>query len=155
MTKEYHEFFDIKKKGTYSLSQIDDKIDKKIKKVTGDELDNSNKTIYENALIWGSLDIYLSDKKFSKEEQEEFAKRFGDKAKKAISLLKISNARNILDKKIDTSFAEAAQLLKTEKNKLSEELKKVGKKTSGDRIKKLRVLGRLLNILGIKKPVSF
>ena len=155
MTKEYHEFFDIKKKGTYSLSEVDDKIDKKIKKVTGDELDNSNKAIYENALIWGSLDIYLSDKKFSKEEQEEFAKRFGDKAIKAISLLKISNARNILDKKIDTSFSEAAQLLKTEKNKLSEELKKVGKKTSGDRMKKLRVLGKLLNILGIKKPVSF
>ena len=155
MTKEYHEFFDIKKKGTYSLSEVDDKIDKKIKKVTGDELDNSNKAIYENALIWGSLDIYLSDKKFSKEEQEEFAKRFGDKAIKAISLLKISNARNILDKKIDTSFSEAAQLLKTEKNKLSEELKMVGKKTSGDRMKKLRVLGKLLNILGIKKPVSF
>ena len=155
MTKEYHEFFDIKKQGTYSLRQVDDKIDKKIKKVTGDELDNSNKAIYENALIWGSLDIYLSDKKFSKDEQEEFANRFGDKAKKAISLLKISNARNILDKKIDTSFSEAAQLLKTEKNKLSEELKKVGKKTSGDRMKKLRVLGKLLNILGIKKPVSF
>ena len=155
MTKEYHEFFDIKKKGTYSLSQVDDKIDKKIKKVTGDELDNSNKAIYENALIWGSLDIYLSDKKFSKEEQEEFANRFGDKAKKAISLLKISNARSILDKKIDTSFSEAAQLLKTEKNKLSEELKNIGKKTSGDRMKKLRVLAKLLNILGIKKPVSF
>ena len=155
MTKEYHEFFDIKKKGTYSLVEVNNKIDKKIKKVTGDELDNSNKAIYENALIWGSLDIYLSDKKFSKEEQEEFANRFGDKAKKAISLLKISNARNILDKKIDTSFSEAAQLLKTEKNKLSEELKKVGKKTSGDRMKKLRVLGKLLNILGIKKPVSF
>ncbi len=155
MTKEYHEFFDIKKKGTYSLSEVDDKINKKIKKVTGDELDNSNKAIYENALIWGSLDIYLSDKKFSKEEQEEFAKRFGDKAKKAISLLKISNARNILDKKIATSFSEAAQLLKTEKNRLSEELKMVGKKTSGDRMKKLKTVGRLLNILGIKKPVNF
>ena len=127
----------------------------KIKKVTGDELDNSNKAIYENALIWGSLDIYLSDKKFSKEEQEEFANRFGDKAKKAISLLKISNARNILDKKIATSFSEAAQLLKTEKNRLSEELKMVGKKTSGDRMKKLKTVGRLLNILGIKKPVNF
>ncbi len=37
-----------------------------IKKVIGDELENSNKGIYESALIWGSLDIYLSDKKFSK-----------------------------------------------------------------------------------------
>ena len=93
MSKEYHEFFDKKKKGSYSLSEIDEKLDSKIKKITGDELENSNKRIYESALIWGSLDIYLSDKKFSKDEQEEFSNRFGEKAKKAISLMKISNAR--------------------------------------------------------------
>ena len=155
MTKEYHEFFDIKKKGTYILSDIDKKIDKKIKKITGDQIENSNKSIYENALIWGSLDVYLSDKKFTKEEQEEFVNRFGEKAKKAISLLKISNARSILDKKIEVSFAEAAQLLKSDKNKLSDELKLVGKETSGNKMKKLKTIGRLLNILGIKKPVSF
>ena len=155
MTKEYHEFFDRKKKGTYTLDEIDKKLDLKIKKVTGDELNRSNKRIYESALIWGSLDIYLSDKKFSKEEQDEFAKRFGENAKKAVSLLKVSNARDILDKKIDTSFNEAAQLIKTEKIKLVEELKTVGKETGGDKMKKLKILRKLLNILGIKKPVSF
>ena len=155
MSKEYHEFFDQKKKGSYSLSEIDEKLDYKIKKITGDELEKSNKAIYESALIWGSLDIYLSDKKFSKDEQEEFSNRFGEKAKKAISLMKISNARNMLDKKIDTSFNEASKLLKTEKNKLVEELKTIGKETGGDKMKKLKILGKLLNILGIKKPVSF
>ena len=155
MSKEYHEFFDQKKKGSYSLSEIDEKLDSKIKKITGDELENSNKRIYESALIWGSLDIYLSDKKFSKDEQEEFSNRFGEKAKKAISLMKISNARGMLDKKIDTSFNDASKLLKTEKNKLAEELKTIGKETGGDKMKKLKILGKLLNILGIKKPVSF
>ena len=155
MTKEYHEFFDSKKKGTYSLSEIDEKLDKKIKKVTGNELEISNKSIYESALIWGSLDIYLSDKKFSKVEQDEFASRFGDKANKAISLMKISNARDMLDKKIDISFNDASKLLKTEKNKLVEELKAIGKETGGDKMKKLKILGKLLNILGIKKPASF
>ena len=155
MTKEYHEFFDQKKKGSYSLSEIDQKLASKIKKITGDELENSNKGIYESALIWGSLDIYLSDKKFSKNEQEEFSDRFGEKAKKAISLMKISNARDMLDKKIDTSFNDASKLLKTEKNKLVEELKTIGKETGGDKMKKLKILGKLLNILGIKKPVSF
>jgi len=155
MSKEYHEFFDQKKKGSYSLSEIDEKLDSKIKKITGDELENSNKRIYESALIWGSLDIYLSDKKFSKDEQEEFSNRFGEKAKKAISLMKISNARVMLDKKIDTSFSDASKLLKTEKNKLAEELKTIGKETGGDKMKKLKILGKLLNILGIKKPVSF
>ena len=155
MSKEYHEFFDQKKKGSYSLSEIDEKLDFKIKKITGDELENSNKRIYESALIWGSLDIYLSDKKFSKDEQEEFSNRFGEKAKKAISLMKISNARDMLDKKIDTSFNDASKLLKTEKNKLAEELKTIGKETGGDKMKKLKILGKLLNILGLKKPVSF
>jgi len=155
MTKEYHEFFDIKKKGTYNLREVDEKLDQKIKKVTGDELEISNKKIYENALIWGSLDIYLSDKKFSKVEQNEFSKRFGENANKAISLLKISSARDMLDKKIETSFSEASKLLKTEKNRLVEELKTVGKETGGDKMKKLKILGKLLNILGIKKPVSF
>ncbi len=155
MTKEYHEFFDQKKKGSYSLSEIDQKLASKIKKITGDELENSNKRIYESALIWGSLDIYLSDKKFSKNEQEEFSDRFGEKAKKAISLMKISNARDMLDKKIDTSFNDASKLLKTEKNKLVEELKTIGKETGGDKMKKLKILGKLLNILGIKKPISF
>jgi len=155
MTKEYHEFFDSKKKGTYSLSEIDEKLDKKIKKVTGNELEISNKNIYESALIWGSLDIYLSDKKFSKNEQDEFANRFGEKAKKAISLMKISNARDMLDKKINVSFNDASKLLKTEKNKLVDELKTIGKETGGDKMKKLKILGKLLNILGINKPVSF
>ena len=155
MTKEYHDFFDQKKKGTYSLKEVDKKLDLKIRKVTGDEIAKSNKEIYEKALIWGSLDIYLSDKKFSKEEQDEFSKRFGANAKKAISLMKISNARDMLDKKIDLSFNEASKLLKTEKNKLADELKTVGKKTSGDKMKKLKILGKLLNILGINKPVSF
>ena len=155
MTKEYHEFFDQKKKGSYSLSEIDQKLASKIKKITGDEIENSNKRIYESALIWGSLDIYLSDKKFSKNEQEEFSDRFGEKAKKAISLMKISNARDMLDKKIDISFNEASKLLKTEKNKLVEELKTIGKETGGDKMKKLKILGKLLNILGVKKPVSF
>jgi hypothetical protein len=155
MTKEYHEFFDQKKKGSYSLSEIDQKLASKIKKITGDELENSNKSIYESALIWGSLDIYLSDKKFSKDEQDEFSNRFGEKAKKAISLMKISNARDMLDKKIDISFNDASKLLKTEKNKLVEELKTIGKETGGDKMKKLKILGKLLNILGIKKPVSF
>jgi glutamyl/glutaminyl-tRNA synthetase len=126
-----------------------------MRKITGDELNKTNQETYNKALIWGSLDIYLSDKKFTKVEQDEFSKRFGENAKKAISLLKISNARDMLDEKIESSFKEASQLLKTEKNKLIKELKTVGTETGGDKMKKLKILGKLLNILGIKEPASF
>ena len=148
-------FFEVKKKGSYSLEEIDEKIDNKIKKIIGNEIDISNKGIYETALLWGSLDIYLSDKTFSKIEQKEFINRFGEKANKAISLLKMSNSKDMLEKKIDMSFSEASKLLKTDKNRLIEELKTVGKETGGEKMKKLKIIGKLLNFLGVKKPVSF
>ena len=155
MSKEYHDFFETKKKGTYDLKTIDQKIDKTIKKIIGNEIDISNKEVFDRALLWGSLDIYLSDKTFSKKEQEKFMSKFGkDKASKAISFLKISN-KNMLEKKVEESFFEATKLLKTDKSNLVNELNSVGKQTGGEKIKKLEILGKLLNILGEKKPVSF
>ena len=62
MSREYHEFFDTKKKGIYDLKNIDNKIQKSINKIVGDELEFTNKEIYENALLWGSLKLFLVDK---------------------------------------------------------------------------------------------
>ena len=149
MTKEYHEFFDTKKKGTYTLEEIDQKIENSIKKITGNELERSNKEIYERALLWGSLNIYLSDKKFSKQEQGIFAERFGKKAEKAISFLKFSN-KDVLEKKVNDSFVEAANLLRSYKTDLSGELKKLASETDGDKTKKQNILSRMLEILGSK-----
>ncbi len=154
MTREYHQFFDTKKKGSYNISEIDKKIEGSIKKIIGNEVDVSNKEIFDKALLWGSLNLYLSDKKFSKAEQEIFIKKFGkEKATKAISLLKISN-RDMLEKKVETSFTDASNLLKTDKNLLISELKKIGEDMEGNKIKKLETLGRLLSFLGHDKPVS-
>ena len=149
MTKEYHEFFDTKKKGTYTLEEIDQKIENSIKKITGNELERSNKEIYERALLWGSLNIYLSDKKLSKQEQGIFAERFGKKAEKAISFLKFSN-KDVLEKKVNDSFVEAANLLRSYKTDLSGELKKLASETDGDKTKKQNILSRMLEILGSK-----
>ena len=154
MTREYHQFFDTKKKGSYNISEIDKKIEGSIKKIIGNEVDVSNKEIFDKALLWGSLNLYLSDKKFSKAEQEIFIKKFGkEKATKAISLLKISN-RDMLEKKVETSFTDASNLLKTDKNMLISELKKIGEDMEGNKIKKLETLGRLLSFLGHDKPVT-
>jgi hypothetical protein len=149
MTKEYHEFFDTKKKGTYTLEEVDQKIENSIKKITGNELERSNKEIYERALLWGSLNIYLSDKKFSKQEQGIFAERFGKKAEKAISFLKFSN-KDVLEKKVNDSFVEAANLLKSYKMDLSGELKKLASETDGDKTKKQNILSKMLEILSSK-----
>ena len=154
MTKEYHEFFETKKKGSYKISEIDKKIENSIKKVIGNEIDISNKEIFDRALLWGSLNLYLSDKKFSKNEQNVFINKFGKKkANKAISLLKVSN-KEMLEKKVEASFVEASILLKTDKTELISELKKISKDMEGDKIKKLEVLSRLLSFLGHDKPVN-
>ena len=150
MTKEYHEFFETKKKGSYSISDIDKKIENSIKKVIGNEIEVSNKEIIDRALLWGSLNLYLIDKKFTKSEQSKFIKQFGEKkALKAISFLKISN-KDMLRKKVNDSFTEASHLLKTDKNLLFDDLKKICQAIDGDQSKKKAVLNELSKVLGIK-----
>ena len=99
----------------------------------GDEVEYSNKEVVSRALMWGSIDIFLSDKKFSKKEQEIFKKNFGDKSTESIvSLIKISNPKSIQDK-INTTFDEASKLLKKDKEKIVNELTKLLKVVDGDK----------------------
>ena len=125
MSQEYHQFFETNKKGVYDLKTVDQKINESIKKVTGNELDVSNKEIIEKALLWGALWIYLGDKKFSKQEQEKFSNRFGNKT--TVSILGLLNISNIpiIEKKIMTAYAEASTLLKSDREKITKELKEI------------------------------
>ena len=125
MSHEYHQFFETNKKGVYELKTVDQKIDESIKKVTGNELDISNKEIVDQALLWGALWIYLGDKKFSKQEQEKFSNRFGNKTTVSIlGLLNISNMP-IIEKKVMAAYAEASTLLKSDREKIIKELKEI------------------------------
>ena len=125
MSHEYHQFFETNKKGVYDLKTVDQKINESIKKVTGNELDVSNKEIIEKALLWGALWIYLGDKKFSKQEQEKFSNRFGNKTTVSIlGLLNISNM-SIIEKKVMTAYTEASTLLKSDREKITKELKEI------------------------------
>ena len=151
MSKEYHEYFDTKKKGIYDLKTIDSKIEKTIKKVVGDELENSNKAIYDRARLWGSLKLFLVDNKFSKEEQAKFTELVGkEKARKAIGWLKLSNP-NMLDKKVEEGFSEASKLLKSDRQNLGKDLEKAAKIAGGKKIKISEILSKLLNIIGQKR----
>ena len=125
MSHEYHQFFETNKKGVYDLKTVDQKINESIKKVTGNELDVSNKEIIEKALLWGTLWIYLGDKKFSKQEQEKFSKRFGNKT--TVSILGLLNISNIpiIEKKVMTAYAEASTLLKSDREKITKELREI------------------------------
>ena len=54
MTKEYHQFFDTKKKGSYNISEIDKKIEGSIKKLLGMRLTFQIKK-YLTKLYFGAL----------------------------------------------------------------------------------------------------
>ena len=132
MSNEYNESFDTGRKGIFDLKEADEKINESIKKVIGDEVDYSNKEVVSRTLMWGSIDIFLSDKKFSKKEQELFKKNFGEKRTLSLlSFIKISNAKSI-QVKIDSTYKEASKLLKKDKEKIIQELSKLLKVADGD-----------------------
>ncbi len=147
MSYEYHQFFETNKKGVYDLKTVDQKINESIKKVTGNELHVSNKEIIERALLWGSLWIYLGDKKFSKKEQEKFSKRFGDKTTVSIlGLLNISNMP-IIEKKVMIAYTEASTLLKTDREKITKELKEIYQEADEHSEDSKKNFEKLINIL--------
>ena len=144
MSNEYNQDLNSNKKGSFDLKTVDQKIDESIKKVIGDEVDYSNKDVVSRALMWGSIEIFLSDKKFSKKEQELFKKNFGEKRTQSmLSFMKMANPKSI-QAKIDDTFQEASKLLKKDKENIVNELSKLIKVADSDQnilkntIKKLK-----------------
>ena len=153
MSKEYNEFKNLKG-GSYSLKEIDDKIDQQINKIIGNELEVSNKETYDRALLWGSLDLYMHDKVFTKEEQEKFKNRFGEKKMTStISFLKMTKGN--ISEKIKIAFQEANTLLKKEKTSLIDELVSIGKEVNGDDNEVLKKVSKFASYLNDERVISF
>ena len=134
MSNEYNEYLKTGKKGIYNLSEVDEKIDESIKRVTGNELAVSNKEVFSRALMWGTLGIFLADKKFTKKEQEIFQKNFGEKSTFSIlSLIKISNNK-MIEEKIQNAFTDASKLIADDKKRLLGELEKLIKVSDSDKL---------------------
>lgn len=147
MSNEYNKYFKTNKDGTYDLSEVDEKINDSIKKVTGDELDISNKEVINKVLLWGSVRIYLADKKFSKEDQQRFEKRFGEKTTISIkSLLNISKM-SLIEKRVEEAFNEAEVLLKSDKQKIIDTLKKIFSETDDHSEEAKSILKKLISKL--------
>ena len=133
MSNEYNEGFKTGKKGVHDLKKIDEKIDESIRRVTGNEVTISNKEVFSRSLMWGTLSIFLADKKFTKKEQEIFQKNFGEKSTVSlVSLIKISNPQ-LIENKIQNAFNDASKLLLDDKKRLYAELEKLLKVAQGDK----------------------
>ena len=133
MSNEYNEECKTGKKGVHDLKKIDEKIDESIKRVTGNEVTISNKEVFSRSLMWGTLSIFLADKKFTKKEQEIFQKNFGEKSTVSlVSLIKMSNPQ-LIENKIQNAFDDASKLLLDDKKRLYAELEKLLKVAQGDK----------------------
>ena len=149
MSNEYNDFFKTDKKGVYDLNTVDEKINESIKKVTGNELEVSNKEVINKALLWGSLSIYLADKKFSKEEQEKFEKRFGEKTTVSIkSLLSISKM-SVIEKRMEEAFKEAEILMTSDKKKIASVLKEIYSESDNHNEEAKSILSKLVSRLKV------
>ena len=149
MSNEYNDHFKTGKKGVYDLSAVDKKIDESIKRVTGNELAVSNKEVFSRALMWGTLSIFLADKKFTKKEQEIFQKNFGEKSTVSIlSLIKISSNK-IIEDKIQNAFMDASKLMADDKKRLCSELEKLLKVSEGDKSLIISSFEKLKNLIKI------
>ena len=149
MSNEYNDHFKTGKKGVYDLSAVDKKIDESIKRVTGNELAVSNKEVFSRALMWGTLSIFLADKKFTKKEQEIFQKNFGEKSTVSIlSLIKISSNK-IIEDKIQNAFMDASKLIADDKKRLQRELEKLLKVAEGEESLIKNSLNNLIKTLKI------
>ncbi|SVE58424.1 uncharacterized protein METZ01_LOCUS511278, partial [marine metagenome] len=89
----------------------------------------------------------LADKKFSKEEQEKFSKRFGDKATVSIkSLLNISKI-SVIEKKVMEAYTVASTLLKSEKEKIISKLKEIYSEADEHNNKSKEIIDKLIKLL--------
>ena len=153
-TMEYKKFCSTKG-GSYTLREIDEKINDTINRITGNEVEISNKEVYERALIWGTLKIFVKNGKLSKEEQDKLKNKFGEnKINSAISFLKNTNEKSF-EKRVEEAFEGAKLLLKSEKNKLMDELKDKGASVGKNNSNILKILSKFASILEDTRIVTF
>ena len=149
MSNEYNEEFKTGKKGVHDLKKIDEKIDESIRRVTGNEVTISNKEVFSRSLMWGTLSIFLADKKFTKKEQEIFQKNFGEKSTVSlVSLIKMSNPQ-LIENKIQNAFNDALKLLLDDKKRLYAELEKLLKVAQGDKEQQNAAMNKIKGYLKI------
>ena len=131
MSKEYNDDLKMEKKVFIICQRLIKKLMKVFKRVTGDELTVLNKEIFSRALMWGSLSIFLADKKFTKKRARNISKNFGEKSTVSIlSLIRISK-KEIIEEKINNAFLDASKLILDDKKRLQRELEKLLKVAEG------------------------
>ena len=143
---------------TYKIKDVDDMINESINEVIGKEHLILNKEVFENYKLWSVLYLFLADGKFQQEEREIFKQEFGEEQlNNSLSYLKLSNPEKLYDK-IKEYSQEAFALIKSDKERLMNDLEIIAGKIYNEdnreinkKLSKLAMEIQLERSVGIKK----
>ena len=153
-TKEYLEWIGSQTKAEYTLSEVDDKIEKNLEELSGNERTTQNREVFDAAYLWASIYLFMIDGTFKDSEQLTFVKFFNNiDLNQLLSFLKIGK-RSGLEKKFNESLIQASSLEVELKEKLIYQLEIIASCTSSSEKSILEVLSDVGNRLGIKRAVT-
>ena len=153
-TKEYHQWIKSQNKGQYSLAEIDQKIEKNLEELSGNERSFQNKEAFDKAYLWISVYLFMLDGTFKENEQITFIKYFSNlDINQLLSFLKIGK-RAGLEKRFNESIDKAASLETDLKEKLMYHLELIASQTNGPEKIMLKTLSEIGHRLGIKRAIT-
>jgi len=140
--------------GKFSLKDVDAKINKSITEVIGKEHDKQNQEVIESLKLWVTISLFLIDNNFSKEEQDIFAKHFGEEKLNDIKFfLKSANSKSI-ENKIQESLSNSLELTKSNKENLLYDLELIAGMVDSEERKIIEKLSKISSGLGLNKSVT-
>lgn len=138
----------------FSIHEVDHIIQNNIETVIGDEFNQLNKETYNNIKMWSSISLFLTDKKFSKEEQKIFSDYFGEEKLEEVKIFISNSDDKIIEEKLKFSANNASELRQMDKELLLKEIETLASKIEGDQQTILTKLSVIAEILNIKRSVT-
>ena len=153
-TNEYKEWVGSRDTGSYSLKEIDQKIEKNLEELSGNERSLQNQEAFESAYLWISVYLFMKDGTFSKGEQIAYNEFFSNiDIKQVLSALKIGK-REELENRFQKNLFNASSLEISLKEKLMHQIEFIASKTDSSQEVMLKILVDIANRLEIKRPVT-
>ena len=153
-TIEYQKNIVGNNEGKFSLKDVDAKINKSITEVIGKEHDKQNQEVIESLKLWVTISLFLIDNNFSKEEQDIFAKHFGEEKLNDIKFfLKSANSKSI-ENKIQESLSNSLELTKSNKENLLYDLELIAGMVDSEERKIIEKLSKISSGLGLNTSVT-
>lgn len=121
MSDRYYEFTKKKGKAPLKWEKLEDKIQKELAAIGGFHLAKINEAAAFEAVLWGTLAIFLADGMLNQQEQVLLRKTFGnDKASEAVEFTRNSNSLDLEEKLRNSIYSASCLPVQIKRNILSD-----------------------------------